>query len=56
MKLIELLAEDTIDKAWLNGFNRGYNEGVIALKGFAKKLKESISSSSEVLFSALNKS
>ena len=37
---IELLDEDALDKAWLNGFNRGYNEGVIALKGFAKKLKE----------------
>lgn len=40
MKLIELLAEDTIDKAWLKGFNKGYNEGVSALKKFAEKVKE----------------
>ena len=40
MKLIELLAEDTIDKACLKSFNKGYNEGISVLKEFAEKVKE----------------
>ena len=43
MKLIELLAEDTIDKARLKSFNKGYNEGISVLKEFAKRLKEKAS-------------
>ena len=37
---IELLNGDALDKAWLNGFDRGFDEGVIVLKEFAKRLKE----------------
>ena len=43
MKLIELLAEDTIDKAWLKGFNKGFDDGISVLKEFAKRLKEKAS-------------
>ena len=40
MKLIELLAEDTIDKVRLKSFDKGYNEGISVLKKFAEKVKE----------------
>ena len=40
---IELLNGDALDKAWLNGFDRGFDEGVIVLKEFAKRLKEKAS-------------
>lgn len=42
MKLIELLAEDTIDKARLKSFDKGYNEGISVLKEFAEKVKEKL--------------
>lgn len=37
---IEFINADVINKAWLKGFDRGFDEGVIVLKYFAKRLKE----------------
>lgn len=40
---IELLDVDALDKAWLKGFDKGFDEGVIVSKEFAKRLKEKAS-------------
>ena len=43
MKLIEFLANNAIDEAWLKGFDKGFDEGISVLKEFAKRLKEKAS-------------
>ena len=40
---IELLNGDALDKAWLKGFDKGFDEGISVLKEFAKRLKEKAS-------------
>ena len=40
---IELLDVDALDKAWLKGFDKGFDEGISVLKEFAKGLKEKAS-------------
>lgn len=35
---IELLDVDALDKAWLKGFDKGFDEGISVLKEFAEKL------------------
>ena len=37
---LELLDVDALDKAWLKGFDKGFDEGISVLKEFAKRLKE----------------
>lgn len=40
---IELLDVDALDKAWLKGFDKGFDDGISVLKEFAKRLKEKAS-------------
>ena len=40
---IELLDVDALDKAWLKGFDKGFDGGIIVLKKFAERLKEKAS-------------
>lgn len=46
---IELLDVDALDKAWLKGFDKGFDEGISVLKEFAERLKKRT-----ILYSGIN--